>query len=211
MCQEKPIPTESTGDSSLKRVYLCENMAMALLPRSVRLSGICSAQGWSARGVPGAHTTIPASPEFQDQRHQFGISFYLQQYLDYSPICISQASLTLIILLRYRYNGLTEISDKKSSSPQLIVAGQGSSLYSLGVVSVLTFSFLPILLLSTPHLEQAPASNLHRDKRQTAAGKLISLNVQEHHFLNWHSQLKSCKNTIPAENMEEEEEDVGHK
>lgn len=143
MCQEKPIPTESTGDHSLKRVYLCENMAMALLPRSVRLPGICSAQGWSARGVPGAHTTIPASPEFQDQWHQSGISFCLQQYLDYSPICISQASLTLIILLRYRYNGLTEISDKKSSSPQLVVAGQGSSLYSLGVVSVLTFSFLP--------------------------------------------------------------------
>lgn len=54
----------------------------------------------------------------------------------------------VIILFRCWYHGLTQISDKRSSPAQLIVAGQGkktkNSWYPLGVMSVLIFSFLSI-------------------------------------------------------------------
>lgn len=116
-------------------------------------------------------------PQILPLWHHSGITFYLQQYLGYSYICISGI---VIIQFRCWHNALTQISDEKGSSPQLIVTGQGNSLYSWGGVC-LDLLLLSILLLPTAPLEQAPASNLHQDRQQTTAGMLISLNAQEHH------------------------------
>lgn len=69
--------------------------------------------------------------------HHSGITFYLQQYLGYSYICISGI---VIIQFRCWHNALTQISDEKGSSPQLIVTGQGNSLCSWGG-GCLDFSF----------------------------------------------------------------------